>query len=116
MPVMDIAFLHEQYQDIIIAPLDTGFDDQSASDQYAALSDIQLASYRAGLRGRAMVIWKTASGATRFICPMQFGAFLTKLQHAGIVDQLNLTLSWKMAWATRSVVYPRRIPPHLAAV
>jgi hypothetical protein len=50
-------------------PLDTKFDHEDVSDQHAALSDIQLASYRAGLRGRVMVIWKTPSGGSRFIAP-----------------------------------------------
>jgi hypothetical protein len=41
-----------------------------------------------------MIIWKAPSGGSRFIAPPQFEVFLLKLQHAGIVRQLNKTLAW----------------------
>ena len=94
MPILDIAYLREQGQDMIIAPFDSSFDGEAVADQHAVVSDIQLASYRAGLRGRAMVIWETRLGETRFIAPLQFSSFFHRTKLSGIISQLNRTLSW----------------------
>jgi hypothetical protein len=94
MPCLDIAYLHEQGQNVIIALLDTGFGEEASVDQRVAISDRQLASYRAGLRGRVLVVWATASGEKKFIAPREWDGFFRRRSLAEIITQVNITLRW----------------------
>ncbi|MER8921687.1 hypothetical protein [Mesorhizobium sp. M0802] len=75
MTKLKIAHIHEQGQDMIIAPLDGSFDHKTSSQQQALIAEIQLAAGSAGLKGTVVPVWIAGSGKIKFIAPGPWHSF-----------------------------------------
>jgi hypothetical protein len=91
---LNIAHLHEQGEDLIIAPLDGTFGNKTSMQKNAAIAAIQRAAIRAGLKGEVVVAWEDNSGRMRFIGPRPWHPFLQEIDMRWIEANINRQLFW----------------------
>ena len=94
MATLDIAHIHEQGQDMIIAPLDSSFEYKSSQQQHAAVGQLQAAATSAGLRGKVVVVWQTSGGRMKFIAPPPWHPFFRSIDIHWVMANLNRSLTW----------------------
>ncbi len=94
MPKFQIAHIHEQGQDIIIVPLNDDFHYKTPEQKDAAVSELQMRSRAANLRGTVCVVWEDPSGRMMFIAPKPWHPFFQGLSMAAVGMILNKELSW----------------------
>ncbi len=93
MPNIDIAHIHEQGQDMIIAPLDGAFGNRTQGEQNSMLGAIQAAAHSAGLRGTAVIVWQ-AGRRFNFMGPQRWHPFLRSIDMRWVSANINKSLSW----------------------
>lgn len=93
MPSFQVANFREQGQDIIVVLLNSTFGNQTASEQHAAIAELQLRANSAGLSGTVVPVWESG-GRMHFIAPSQWHAFFQNLPMPVILQNINRTLSW----------------------
>ena len=94
MPSYDVAHVQEQGQDMLIFPLDSSFERKTTAVQNEELGVLETRARSAGLRGSAVAVWLDGSGRMRFLSPQPWHAFLQKLSHQTILQNVNKTISW----------------------
>ena len=93
MPEIEIAHIHEQGQDMIIAPLNSSFGAKPSNEQQATIAAIQRAAMGAGLRGRVVAVWQSGSSFS-FIAPQQWHAFFRSIDMNWVLANINRKLTW----------------------
>lgn len=94
MPTLQVAHLHEQGQDMIIAPLDSDFGSKTQGDQAAVIGEIQLRARGAGLAGKVVPVWDDGGGRMAFIAPKPWHPFFQGLDMPMVWANVNKELSW----------------------
>lgn len=94
MSRLKIAHLHEQGQDIIIVPLDRSFATKAPREQDQIVSELQIRSQSAGLKGRVIPVWDSGGGRMSFVAPQAWHPFFRSLSLESVFANLNRELSW----------------------
>lgn len=92
MPTYKIAHIHEQGQDIIIAPLDSKFHHRSKSEQDEFISALQACARSAGLAGTVVPAW-LYNNKVYFIAPTPWHPFFKSLSWNAILANINKELT-----------------------
>jgi hypothetical protein len=93
MTQIDVAHIHEQGQDMIIAPLDGSFDHKTSQQQQAVVAQIQIAANGAGLKGTAAVVWPSGR-SMKFIAPQPWHPFFRSIDMRWVMANVNHSLTW----------------------
>lgn len=93
MPTFKVAHLREQGQDMVIVPLNPDFGQKSESEQQAIVEELQLHSYRAGLKGTVVPVW-AAGRRMAFIAPRPWHPFFQGLSLEWVLANINKQISW----------------------
>ena len=94
MPRFNVAHLHEQGQDMIIVPLESGFRYKSAQDQHDITADIQRHAGGAGLRGTVVPVWDNGGGRMAFIAPRPWHPFFQGINMRFVAANINREIFW----------------------
>jgi hypothetical protein len=94
MPRFKVAHLREQGQDMIIAPLDSSFGDQTSTDQQAIIADLQIHARSAGLAGTVVPVWDNGGGRMAFIAPRPWHPFFQSINLQFVAMNINRELYW----------------------
>ena len=79
MPSFNIAHIHEQGVDIIIAPLESSFGYKTSTEQHKIQQELQRRASSAGLAGILVPVWEDSSGHLISLAPHNWGGFLRAL-------------------------------------
>jgi hypothetical protein len=93
MPSFKVAHLREQGQDMIIIPLDSNFGQKPEREQKEIISELQMHSRGAGLKGTVVPVWESG-GRARFIAPRPWHPFFQSLPLQQIWVNINKEISW----------------------
>ena len=94
MTTLDIAHIHEQGQDIIIALMDRSFGNEGHTSQIRQKQEIQFRCVQAGLRGIVFPAWQTHNGSMSFMAPNAWHPYFNSITPEYIYANLNRRLSW----------------------
>jgi hypothetical protein len=94
MPRYDIAHIREQGIDLIIVPLESTFGTRTASDQQAAIAELQSRARSAGLAGTVVPVWDTGGGRMAFIAPRNWHPFFRGIDLHFVAANINRQLYW----------------------
>jgi hypothetical protein len=93
MPRFKVAHLHEQGQDMVIIPLESSFGQKSTQEQNKIISELQVHSQGAGLKGTVVPVWESG-GQTYFIAPRPWHTFFQSMSIQQIWANINKEISW----------------------
>jgi hypothetical protein len=93
VPSFQVAHFREQGQDIIVILVNSSFWNQTADDQNAAMSELQLRANSAGLSGTVVPVWESG-GRMHFKAPTHWHPFFRSLSMPVIAQNINRTLTW----------------------
>jgi hypothetical protein len=93
MPNIKVAHLREQGQDMVIVPLDRDFGYKSEREQREVITELQIRSASAGLKGTVVPVWES-SGRMAFIAPPPWHPFFRSISLPLVYNNLNKELSW----------------------
>lgn len=94
MPSLKIAHINQQGVDLIIVPLDTDFGTKTRDEQRQAITELQLRSRSAGLKGTVIPVWDGGGGRMAFNAPQNFHPFFGSISLAWVHANLNRELQW----------------------
>ncbi|MCR4529871.1 hypothetical protein [Acinetobacter venetianus] len=92
MATYKIAHIHEQGQDIIIAPLESNFHHSSNEEQNQLIDYLQACATNAGLAGTVVPAWQFG-GRVHFIAPVPWHPFFKSLSWNDILVNINKELT-----------------------
>ncbi|AMP15515.1 hypothetical protein [Collimonas pratensis] len=92
MSTFQVAHIREQGQDMIIIPLDSGFNHKSSAEQNQIIAELQACASSAGLAGTVVAVWRVGS-SHKFIAPRQWQEFFKSFSWNDIVRNVNKDLT-----------------------
>jgi hypothetical protein len=93
MAEIDIAHLKIQNVDVVIAFLNSSFDQKSQSEQNEVKAALQVCSHNAGLVGNVVLVWKDAFGRFKFLAPPNQHAYFRTADYPHLYMQINRRLT-----------------------
>ena len=93
MPNLKVAHLRVQGQDMVVAPLESAFARQTATERDKIIFEIQAASASAGLRGIVVPVWNNGGGKMGFIAPPKWHPYFKSIGLSFVFANLNKQLS-----------------------
>jgi hypothetical protein len=93
MPAFKVAHVREQGVDLVVVPLDGGFDQKTQADQLAVTEELQMRSMAAGLRGTVVPVWP-AGNRMKFIAPQGYHPFFRSVDLNWVGANIKRQISW----------------------
>ncbi|NIG79450.1 hypothetical protein F3J34_38510 [Klebsiella sp. Ap-873] len=87
-----IAHIREQGVDLIIAPLDSSFNNKTSLQQNDFIEWLQLNAHSAGLAGTVVPVWQSGR-SIKFIAPQGYHPFFRSISWNFIITNLNKELT-----------------------
>ena len=87
-----VAHINRQGVDLIIAPLESSFDNKSSTDQNEFIEALQQCAESAGLAGTVVPIWMSGNNR-KWISPPAWNPFFKTFDWDNIMLNLNIELS-----------------------
>lgn len=92
MPKYKVAHINTQGVNLIIAPLESSFDDKPNAVQQEFIEALQACATSAGLAGTVVPVWMSG-GSRKWICPQAWNPFFKTFDWDDIMLNLNIELS-----------------------
>ena len=92
MTRVPIAHLKQSGVDLIIIPLDKTFGHKSRLQQNQVISELQMRSTAAGLRGTCVPVWDSGGGRMGFIAPQNWHPFFNSVNLTWVAANVNREL------------------------
>ena len=89
MARFDIAHIHEQGQDMIIAFVNSAVGYKPTEDMEAIRQAIEGCANSAGLRGQAALVWDAGGGQLKFFAPSPWHPFFRSLSLFQVASSVN---------------------------
>lgn len=93
MPRFEVAHVREQGVDLIIVPLESRFEHESAASQTAMIGELQRRASGAGLAGEVVPVWEYG-GRMRFIAHRNYHPYFVSLDMGWVAASVNRELYW----------------------
>ena len=94
MPRFKVAHIREQGVDLIIVPLESAFGFKGASEQRAAVAELQVRAGAAGLAGTVVPVWDGGGGRMSFMAPQGWHPFFQGLSLPDVGAMINKEIWW----------------------
>lgn len=95
MPSYMVAHIKHKGVDLVLVPLEEGFDGCPIEEQAALIAELRKRSEEAGLWGIVVPVWKTKNEHMKFVAPRNMHSLFKGVDVNWVLANVNRDLAWK---------------------